>query len=81
MSYFLRFSELFPAFNCTEVIGDLPSIWSGVYIFSPCLFYFFVQLIFHFLNQAYLLVFLKDCKIHHQISSLLLLTIFHVEVV
>ena len=30
---FLSFSELFPAFNCAKVIGNLLSIWFGVSIF------------------------------------------------
>ena len=36
----LSFSELFSAFNCARVIGNLLSIWSGVSIFSPCPFWF-----------------------------------------
>ena len=32
---FLSFSELFAAFNCAKVIGNLLSIWLGVSIFKP----------------------------------------------
>ena len=32
---FLKFSELFPAFNWAKEIGNLPSIWFGVSIFKP----------------------------------------------
>ena len=32
---FLSFSELFPAFNCAKVIGNLLSICFGVKIFRP----------------------------------------------
>ena len=33
---FLSFSELFPAFDWAEEIGNLLSIWLDVKIFNPC---------------------------------------------
>ena len=33
---FLSFSELFPAINWANEIGNLQSIWFGISIFTPC---------------------------------------------
>ena len=40
--WFLNFSELFPAFNWAKEIGNLLSIWSGVFLVLILSDFFFV---------------------------------------
>ena len=74
---FLSFCELFPAFKCAKVIGNLVSIWSGVNTLSPWPVFFFVPQNFCFLNQSYLLVFLVGCKFFlHYLDTMFLSFLF-----